>query len=220
MGRPDLLPPTVPQQSQTKRTNNAQAPVCARNIHPASSPSSSPSTSAPPPSSYPSSTPTSSSSSSTFRGGTVADRLALVLLRQDRTAFVGLSSSKSKAIQGTLGCFNPPRFPTSFKSSRIWGFQASPSRKRWWRDCLSSWLHYQHLSDVNLRIVALNLQCRLMAGQLTASHSLCQQWSRSTALLHLAELQHCPMQQALQTTWRGQNAHLSMNEYYSTEACG
>ena len=41
----------------------------------------------------------------------MADRLALVLLRQDRTAFVGLSSSKSKAILATLRYFHPQRCP-------------------------------------------------------------------------------------------------------------
>ena len=72
-----------------------------------------------------------------------------VTRRKDRTAFVALSSSKSKAIREAFGCFHPQRFPTSFQSSWIWGPQAAQFTKRWWRDCLSSRPHH-HLSDGSL----------------------------------------------------------------------
>ena len=55
--------------------------------------------------------------------------------------------------QGSSRAFPPAAFPYFFQSSWIWGFQASQFTKRWWRDCLSSRPHHQHLSDVSLCIL-------------------------------------------------------------------
>ena len=98
----------------------------------------------------PPSSPASSLSASPSRGEIVIICPTLVLRRKDRIALVALSSLNSKAILGALGCFHPQRFPTSFQSSWIWGCQASQFTKRWWRVCLSSRPHHQHLSDGSL----------------------------------------------------------------------
>ena len=67
------------------------------------------------------STSSSSLSSPRPRDGMVTICPTFVTRRKDRTAFVALSSLKSKAIRGALGCFHPQRFPSSFQSSKRGG---------------------------------------------------------------------------------------------------
>ena len=97
--------------------------------------------------------PSPSLSCSPPRGG-ISDHLPYPRFTEEGQDRFGRSLvAKQQSHPGSPRVFLLAAYPLSFQNSWIWVLKASQFTKRWWRVCLSSWPHHQHLSDGSLCIL-------------------------------------------------------------------